>query len=85
MTFNPQPLAFKPNFDDAVKRMDAFWQGEIIDRPACGITAPMPGAEFMPGYAYMEGARDDFAVGRTFPPASFAAHICRTFIRPIDL
>lgn len=59
MTFSPQPLAYKHNFDDAVTRMMAFWQGEIIDRPACGITAPLPGKEDLPGTFYMEGARED--------------------------
>lgn len=60
MDFAPQPLEFKPNFEDAVKRMEAFWQGEILDRPACGITAPLPGKEGLPGTFYMEGAREDF-------------------------
>lgn len=65
MTFDPQPLEFKPNFDDAVRRMEAFWAGEIIDRPACGITGPLPQQDaaprpdFPPGQ-YMEGAREDF-------------------------
>lgn len=61
MAFHPQPLQFKPDFDEAVQRMLTFWAGEIIDRPACGITAPLPGAEFIPGSTYMEGARDDFS------------------------
>ncbi|MEI6503861.1 MAG: hypothetical protein WCP21_22850, partial [Armatimonadota bacterium] len=61
MAFNPQPLEFKHNFDETVNRMEAFWQGEVIDRPACGITAPLPGTEGLPGTYYMEGARDDFA------------------------
>lgn len=61
MTFDPQPLEFKDNFDDAVRRMEAFWAGEIIDRPACGITAPRPGKQSMPGTVYMEGAREEFA------------------------
>jgi hypothetical protein len=60
MDFTPQPLEFKHNFDETVKRMEAFWQGEIIDRPACGITAPLPGKEGKPGGFYMEGAREDF-------------------------
>lgn len=59
MTLNPQPLAYKPNFAEAVTRMTAFWQGEIIDRPACGITAPLPGKQGLPGGFYMEGARED--------------------------
>ncbi|MEN6546813.1 MAG: hypothetical protein ABFE07_12315 [Armatimonadia bacterium] len=61
MTFNPQPLEFKQNFDDALRRMEAFWSGEIIDRPACGITAPLLGKQPLPGTVYMEGAREDFA------------------------
>lgn len=62
------PLAFKPNFADAVRRMQAFWAGEIIDRPACGITAPLPvpegeapgaGGPNFPPCTYLEGAREE--------------------------
>lgn len=60
MDFHPQPLEFKHNFDETVERMTAFWAGEIIDRPACGITAPLPGKQGMGGGFYMEGAREDF-------------------------
>ncbi len=59
MEFHPEPLAYKPDFAEAVRRMEAFWAGEIIDRPACGITAPLPGAEPIPGSFYMEGAREE--------------------------
>ena len=59
MIFNPQPLAYKDNFDETVQRMLAFWQGEVIDRPACGIQAPLPGREPIAGGYYMEGARED--------------------------
>jgi hypothetical protein len=61
MTRDLLPLEFKPNFPEAVRRIEAFWLGEIIDRPACGITAPLPGKEGRGGGFYMEGARDDFA------------------------
>lgn len=53
------PLEFKPNFHEAVQRMEAFWAGEIIDRPACGVTAPLPDHTPIPGTFYMEAAFDD--------------------------
>ena len=55
------PLEPKPNFAEAVTRMEAFWAGEIIDRPAINLTAPLPEREWIGGQFYMEGAREDFA------------------------
>jgi hypothetical protein len=54
------PLEPKPNFAEAVRRMEAFWAGEVIDRPAINLTAPLPDREWLPGGRYMEGARDEF-------------------------
>ena len=33
-------LAYKPDLDQALKRMDAFWQGELLDRPSINVSAP---------------------------------------------
>lgn len=33
-------LEYKPDLDQSLKRMDAFWHGEILDRPLINITAP---------------------------------------------
>ncbi len=35
-------LSLKPDYDEALKRWDAFWQGDMIDRPIVSITAPNP-------------------------------------------
>jgi len=44
-------LEYKPDFDDAVRRWDAFWQGEMIDRPCLHIVVPKDGRDpaTMPG------------------------------------
>ena len=33
-------LEYKPDFEKARKRMEAFWNGEILDRPLINITSP---------------------------------------------
>ncbi|MBM4079619.1 MAG: hypothetical protein FJ278_07960 [Planctomycetes bacterium] len=48
MTRKPAPLAFKPDIEDAAKRWDAFYAGEIIDRPVVCVTAPRPGVKLPP-------------------------------------
>lgn len=60
MNYDLEPLDYKHNFAETVERMEAFWAGEMVDRPACAVTAPLPGKETMPGGFYMEGAREDF-------------------------
>jgi hypothetical protein len=39
---------FKPDFEDAKKRLDAFWNREIIDRPLTYIAFPRPESEQIP-------------------------------------
>ena len=41
-------LKYKPDFDAAARRWDAFWQGEIIGRPCLHIIAPRDGCEPAP-------------------------------------
>ena len=36
----PQPLELKPDLPDAARRWEAYYQGEIIDRPLVVVTAP---------------------------------------------
>jgi hypothetical protein len=39
----PAPLLFKPNLEDAANRWDAYYEGEIIDRPIVCVYAPKDG------------------------------------------
>jgi len=39
----PVPLSFKPNMDEVAMRWNAFYEGEIIDRPIVCVTAPREG------------------------------------------
>lgn len=41
----PAPLLFKPNLDDAAHRWNAYYEGEIIDRPIICVTSPKDGYE----------------------------------------
>ncbi|MHB1485648.1 MAG: uroporphyrinogen decarboxylase/cobalamine-independent methonine synthase family protein [Saccharofermentanales bacterium] len=41
----PAPLSFKPDLDDAAKRWNAFYEGEIIDRPIVCVRSPKDGYE----------------------------------------
>ncbi len=38
------PLSLKPDLQDAARRWDAFYAGELIDRPVVCVTAPRNGA-----------------------------------------
>ncbi len=39
------PLSLKPDFQEAAVRWEAFWNGEMLDRPPVIITCPNPDAE----------------------------------------
>jgi hypothetical protein len=41
-------LAYKPDAEQAVKRVDAFWHGAVLDRPAIQLTAPKPNPHPLP-------------------------------------
>jgi len=45
----PAPLAFKPDLEMAAKRWEAFYAGDIIDRPLVCVTAPKKGAKGLTG------------------------------------
>jgi hypothetical protein len=40
VTKSPYPLSLKPDLADAARRWEAYYQGEIIDRPVVYVTAP---------------------------------------------
>ncbi len=55
----PAPLEFKPDIEEAAKRWDAFYAGELIDRPVIWVTAPREGYKGAPGSNYHERAFGD--------------------------
>ncbi len=55
----PAPLAFKPDLAEAARRWQAFYAGEIIDRPVVYVTAPRRGYTIPPAISYRERAFDD--------------------------
>ena len=52
-------MKFKPDLEEAAKRWDAFYAGEIIDRPVVCITAPREGFKGAPGSDYYERVHGD--------------------------
>lgn len=55
----PAPLAFKPDLDDAARRWEAYYHGEIIDRPVVCVTAPKDGRAPVRGSDYYERVYGD--------------------------
>ena len=47
-------LAFKPDFAAASERWEAYWQGEIIDRPVVCVSAPRAGYDRAPPITYRD-------------------------------
>ncbi len=56
----PMALALKPDFAQALRHWEAFWNRQIIDRPCIVIRAPKDGAKKVPGPVYMEGRDGNF-------------------------
>ena len=56
----PQALEFKPDFHEALTRWEAFWAGEVLDRPCIMMSCPQDGQEVPPGPAYMAGHDGNF-------------------------
>lgn len=50
----------KPNFEEARQHWDAFWAGEIIDRPCILVRAHRDGTPERPYPSYMEGHDGNF-------------------------
>lgn len=53
------PSAFKPDYREAVRRWEAYYAGEIIDRPVICVTAPRTGVTGAGGSDYRERATGD--------------------------
>lgn len=51
---HPKPLSTKPDLEDAARRWDAYFAGELIDRPVVCVTAPREGMSGAPGSNYHE-------------------------------
>jgi len=48
-----EKLELKPNYQDTIKRYEAFWNGDIIDRPIVRVRAPNPsfkGEKYLDNY-----------------------------------
>ena len=52
---HPAPLSFKPDLAEAAQRWDAFYAGDLIDRPVCCVTARKEPDRRIPG---QRGYRD---------------------------
>jgi len=64
-------LEYKPDFEEARRYWDAFWQGEIIDRPCVYVTAPKEGAPPPPSVPYPALIGSDYgAFARIFDTAA---------------
>ncbi len=48
------PLSLKPDFQEAAARWEAFWAGEMLDRPPVVVTCPAQDAEPAPRPHYHE-------------------------------
>jgi hypothetical protein len=46
---------FKPDCEEARRHWEAFWAGELLDRPCISVIAPRDGAPEVPGQIYTEG------------------------------
>ena len=55
----PAPLAFKPDIEEAAKRWDAYYAGDIIDRPIVCVTARREGVRGTRGSNYHERVYGD--------------------------
>lgn len=50
-------LKYKPDFDEAKRHWEAFWAGEIIDRPCIRVVAPKDGVKELPPLASVHDPR----------------------------
>ncbi|MEW6360390.1 MAG: hypothetical protein AB1696_28935 [Planctomycetota bacterium] len=55
-----ESLAFKPNFEEAKKHWEAFWNQEALDRPCTAITCHRTGAPPARPLPYMSGHDGNF-------------------------
>jgi len=54
-------LLYKPDFDEARRHWEAFWNHDVIDRPCLSVTAPKEGHDIPPAPPYMDGWGGDYA------------------------
>jgi len=45
-----ETLEFKPDYQETIKRYEAFWNGDITDRPIVSVTVPNPDYKDVPYY-----------------------------------
>jgi len=50
----PYPLAYKPDLSDAARRWEAYYRGEMIDRPIVCVSAPKDPSKQVKGSTYRE-------------------------------
>lgn len=55
----PAPLALKPDIAEASRRWEAFYAGEVTDRPVVCVTAPLPGSARPPAPTYHDRVHQD--------------------------
>ncbi len=70
----PVKLLYKPDFEEARRRWDAFWAGEIIGRPCLHVVVPKEGAERRPGPAQLAGLQMPFRQAAEMFDAHAATH-----------
>ena len=56
---NCVPLLYKPDLEDAARRWEAYYAGEMIDRPVVCVTAPCDPALAVPSINYRDRAFGD--------------------------
>lgn len=54
-------FAYKPDYEDALRHWEAFWAGEIIDRPCIRVVTPKEGVVQKPPPPGLHKPTDDFA------------------------
>jgi hypothetical protein len=50
----PTPLEFKPDLEEANRHWQAFYAGEIIDRPLVSVTSPKKGKQIPAAPTYRQ-------------------------------
>ena len=56
---SPAPLLFKPDLVAANRRWEAYWAGELLDRPVVTVSVGRPGYKFQSGSTYHDRAFGD--------------------------
>ena len=54
-------LLYKPDADDALRRLEAFWHNDMLDRPPVLVTCPLPGMTVPRGPGQLAAFDGDFA------------------------